>query len=311
MVAAYAVWITFLVMLWRTDAYCTMDRLAMVQGQWRNRTDLCPPRARPFYVNEVLNQTCPGTATRILLSCNYPRNFYHFTAQCLVAALQLLRENNGESVEVRGQNLPHWTYQLLQAANVTTTLPQTSKCYLRTLSASFDGCLTSGDDIVTLAQTLVRNSQPCKPVHHKRIFVSREHQLPRAMLNRGDVSMLLRDDFGVHEVSRGTLQEQICEWNNADVVVGEHGAALTGVMFMKPGAYIVEVTPSPLWTHRSYRELAFYKNVTYNLYTENTIKHPIVHGETDGWPQQRIDEQTNGYTVSISNLRAFLRVVLL
>lgn len=103
----------------------------------------------------------------------------------------------------------------------------------------------------------------------KRIYISRaDAPTRRPLLNRREFSEAL-EALGFTEVvlSGKTVFEQAVMLNEADVIVGEHGAGLANLMFCHPGATVVELVPPALggkhFRHRSYPYLANYVSTRY------------------------------------------------
>ncbi len=78
----------------------------------------------------------------------------------------------------------------------------------------------------------------------KRIFVSRKNIGQRMMLNESDLDAAL-SDRGFTKVYPETMDvdQQISLFSNAEIVVGELGAALSNVSFADRGCAVVEIMP--------------------------------------------------------------------
>jgi len=80
----------------------------------------------------------------------------------------------------------------------------------------------------------------------RRLYVTRGSAANnRAVVNEPDVLALLRDR-GFESIDPGALsvREQIGAFGCADLVVSPHGAALTNLVFVPPGAGVVELFPA-------------------------------------------------------------------
>ncbi|MBI2344845.1 glycosyltransferase family 61 protein [Candidatus Dependentiae bacterium] len=77
----------------------------------------------------------------------------------------------------------------------------------------------------------------------KRIFISRNDSFnSRKILNENEVFELFKTKgFERYELSCLSVAEQIVLFHNADIVVAEHGASLTNILFCKPNTKIIEL----------------------------------------------------------------------
>ncbi len=76
----------------------------------------------------------------------------------------------------------------------------------------------------------------------KRVFISRRDAPSRKILNEDEVFELFKDKgFERYDTGKMSALEQIALFAQADIVVGEHGAGLTGIMFCKEGVTVIEL----------------------------------------------------------------------
>lgn len=75
----------------------------------------------------------------------------------------------------------------------------------------------------------------------KRIYISRADAKYRFVTNESEVQNVL-SDFGFETVlmTKHSLEEQIQIFQQAEIVVGSHGAAFAHAAFMKPGSVLIE-----------------------------------------------------------------------
>jgi len=88
-----------------------------------------------------------------------------------------------------------------------------------------------------------------------RIYVSRGDAAKRKVANEAELETMLRAaGFECLTLSERALDEQIHLFTHAEVIVAQHGAGLTNIMFARPGTRVVELyprgfmAPSPYWT---------------------------------------------------------------
>jgi hypothetical protein len=75
-----------------------------------------------------------------------------------------------------------------------------------------------------------------------RVFISRRDAPSRRILNEDEIFDYLKTKgFERYDTGKMSVAEQIALFANADVVIGEHGAGLTNIMFCKTDALIIEI----------------------------------------------------------------------
>ncbi len=77
----------------------------------------------------------------------------------------------------------------------------------------------------------------------KKVFISRKDAGMRKILNEDEIfAPLEKRGFVRYEISKLSVAEQIMLFHNADIIVGEHGAAFANIIFCKPTTKIIEIT---------------------------------------------------------------------
>jgi hypothetical protein len=75
-----------------------------------------------------------------------------------------------------------------------------------------------------------------------RVFISRRDAPSRNILNEDEIVELFKTKgFERYDTGKMSVVEQIALFANADIVVGEHGAGLTNILFCKEGALVIEL----------------------------------------------------------------------
>ena len=89
----------------------------------------------------------------------------------------------------------------------------------------------------------------------RKLFVGRKGARHRRVENEAQVTSALCER-GFKAVSPSTLSfvEQACQFRQAEVIVGVHGAALANLIFCKPGTMVLEIVP-PNYAFPLYRNL--------------------------------------------------------
>jgi hypothetical protein len=82
-----------------------------------------------------------------------------------------------------------------------------------------------------------------------RVLVSRGDARHRRLLNEDELAAALAETYGVERVSTATLalHEEIELFNDAELVVGAHGAGLTNIAFAHENAALVEIAGDTYW----------------------------------------------------------------
>lgn len=96
-----------------------------------------------------------------------------------------------------------------------------------------------------------------------RIYIRRGATPRRRVVNEDDVVAVLdRHGFVTVSMDAMTVAEQAAQFAAAEVVVGAHGAALTNLVFARPGTHVVELLPAndpkPLYWHLAAQTGAVY-----------------------------------------------------
>ena len=111
----------------------------------------------------------------------------------------------------------------------------------------------------------IRNPQP----RHK-LFISRRNARIRRTLNEDEVAIALEQrGFRTVQLESLSLADQVRLLAEAQCVVGQHGAGLTNILYMSPGARVVELLSTP-------DQLIHYSLLSENLGIEHV---QLVHHE--------------------------------
>lgn len=188
----------------------------------------------------------------MLSSAMAENNYYHWMFECLprLAALQQLGRNldDFDHILIRNTGLPFqdWTIN-------TLGIPR-HKIYQNRSGLDLchcDSLTTTTHPIYHVPSLFVTNwlrktflplvSQPEGP---RRIFISRKGSR-RCLDNEDDIYTSLADiGFVRLNLDQLPLVEQIGIFQNANIIVGSHGAGLTNLAFCKPGTRVVEIFDS-------------------------------------------------------------------
>jgi hypothetical protein len=120
---------------------------------------------------------------------------------------------------------------------------------------------------------LFADLQKDNPTGPRRIFVDRgAGNTRRCLRNREEIMAMLTKRFSFTSIVMDNLSvsEQVNIFHNAEFIIAPHGAALTNLVFCKPGTRVVELF-SPNWLIEVYRDLA----------RATSLRHTIIIGEVE------------------------------
>ncbi|MDP4266552.1 MAG: glycosyltransferase family 61 protein [Bacteroidota bacterium] len=107
----------------------------------------------------------------------------------------------------------------------------------------------------------------------KRIYISRAKAARRQIENEEQVKTLLKNKgFDIIYFEELTFAEQLLISNNADIMLGLHGAGLTNMLFMKPGTNVFELRFENDSHNLCYFSLASALNLNYYYQFCNTAE---------------------------------------
>lgn len=197
------------------------------------------------------------------------RNYYHFTMQTAFAAWQWLRSDlSRDSVLLTPPGLTQWQEEMFRMIGVRpkqrftphqlvdVVIPPTAYVMLDAFSAGPGGPVPA--ELPAFARRLL---QMCVPGHPqvsppRRIYITRRGGKRRPMTNEAELeSALYAAGFHISAMERNTVAAQAKLFRDADLIVAPHGAGLTNMIFCKPGAHLIELTPS-FYLNASFSRLA-------------------------------------------------------
>lgn len=142
----------------------------------------------------------------------------------------------------------------------------------------------------TEAVDFLRNAFPTgKNPRSRKIFIGRGGAKHRALIHEGKIAAMLSGrGFESVECEKLSVQEQANIFGSAEVVVGAHGAALTNLVFCRPGTRVVELF-SPAYVNPCYRDLCVAAG----------LRHAAVIGNGEDWVlSERHDQPSAPITAS-------------
>jgi len=107
----------------------------------------------------------------------------------------------------------------------------------------------------------------------RKLFIGRGGAKHRALIHEGKIAAMLSErGFDSVDCGKMSVQEQAEVFGSAEVVVGAHGAALTNLVFCRPGTRVVELF-SPAYVNPCYRDLCVAAG----------LRHAAVIGNGEDW----------------------------
>lgn len=128
-------------------------------------------------------------------------------------------------------------------------------------------------DLLNDISELIKNSFSGNKNIKRRIYVTRKNAARRKILNEEELyTVLERYGFEIFDFDEIKFEQQFEILMNTSILVSQHGAALTNMIFMQPQSTIVELLPKEVFTDKCYFILA------------GTLKHSYYYlfCDTDG-----------------------------
>lgn len=105
---------------------------------------------------------------------------------------------------------------------------------------------------------------PAPGLYPRRLYIDRSGQMNRKLVNEPDVKAALAAvGFVAVQPERLALSAQIALFANADIIVAPHGAALTSIVFCRPGTALIELHMNS-WVMWNFRRFAAIGGMRYD-----------------------------------------------
>ena len=116
------------------------------------------------------------------------------------------------------------------------------------LHANYDWMPATRDEASRLTDIFRHHlavAAPAEAPIANRLFVSRRDAKIRLLKNEKTLeAMLAESGFTTFVPGKASLAEQVDAFGRADIVVSVHGAALTNLLFCRPGTLVIEIFPA-------------------------------------------------------------------
>ena len=142
----------------------------------------------------------------------------------------------------------------------------------RTTNVTFERCVLANAghwfypnkaDILALRKYILAQTPPAQGPR-KRIYISRSGR--RRILNEPEIIELLQVyGFEIIEDTPRSVTEQIRIYQNAEFIIGPHGASFSNILWCQPDTHLFEIF-SPTYTPDFFRYLAHTLGLSYSAY---------------------------------------------
>lgn len=143
-----------------------------------------------------------------------------------------------------------------------------------------------------LRRSLVKESAPTK---NRRIYVSRKDALVNRQIYNEDelIDVLKSYGFEIVLLAKMSVAEQAKLFNEAEIVVGAHGAGFSNLVFCQPGTKVLEFFPENYVRH-SY----------YDICNRCELEYDYLLCPCDGDPKNAVEGQKINITADVQKIRA-------
>jgi len=150
-------------------------------------------------------------------------------------------------------------------------------------------------------KTFLDPAEPCPQKPVKRIAVLRTGNASRKIENANEIiSKLEKNSFKLYQPDHYSIKEQVNIFKKANIVVANHGSALTNIIFCRRGTQVVELFPSN-YVNPCYRHIAL----------QTGLKHfPLLDSKAGSSPITRLDKASSDIHIAPDRLNMLLEHIL-
>lgn len=198
---------------------------------------------------------------------NWSSGYYHWFNDVLPRCIQVLANNQTQSVLLPERFLKlHYVTDSLTLLGCTYLTYRDDECVL-IKSLYLPKAFKSGDLPASLLQHISglfrmhinsKSSQGCG------VYISRKGALRRRIINEREVTLFLAEyDFKIVEMETLSFQEQYELMRSTRVLISNHGAGLTNMLFMDDLAIVIEFAAGSPIQNNCFAEMAKKLNKRY------------------------------------------------
>ncbi|KRA75528.1 hypothetical protein ASD89_08835 [Caulobacter sp. Root656] len=174
-------------------------------------------------------------------------NYGHFVLDCLPSLVALDEQGLLERYPPIAPPLKAWQRELIAMAvgkPVREVRAELVRIGAAVHATSMDHYLHGPGDLLGRTRARILARAPAPRTRGRRLYFSRRGHSMRVMVNEAALEAALRArDFEIVRPERLSAADQIQMMQEADVLVGPTGAAMTNALFAPSGARIVEIQP--------------------------------------------------------------------
>jgi capsular polysaccharide biosynthesis protein len=139
-----------------------------------------------------------------------------------------------------------------------------------------------------------------KPSSQRRLYISRGDAGKRRVTNESEICALLQaHGFEIVRLRELDFRAQAALFDDAEVVIGPHGAGLANVVFCRPGTKVLELLPSP----------RIGPHVYYSLTAAALGQYWMLHGQPAGATATAAEEIHMDFSIDPQQLAATLKAM--
>jgi hypothetical protein len=237
---------------------------------------------RFFFLGKVLKalkkfKLKPVTGNRYYYCINeYSNNFYHWFTEALPKMIYVKNYVEGDGKFFFPFALTDYQLTSLKICNINfyyTTNDVTLFPRLKVVENLTGSTGYHHRDLLNETSELIKNNFPADRNIKRKVYVTRQNACRRRILNEEQLKpVLTKYGFEIFDFDEIKFEQQVEILMNTSILVAQHGAALTNMIFMQAGSAVVELLPKEVFNDKCYFILA------------GTMKHHYYYSfcDTDG-----------------------------
>lgn len=261
----------------------------------------------PVYRKRLAKQVSKIKGTLAYLSNVEPTNYYHWMCRTLpllrtyqqcfdIAEIDFFYIGEFPLASFHQESLVRAGIQPDQVIQTACTADRILAALANRTHKSFGAAPVIKENYLFSRGLFQTDIDRCLTTQTKRIYVSRGNAKRRKVLNESQVILLLKQ-YGFETVAMDdkTLQDQIHLFANAEAIVAPHGAALTNLLFIRPGTKVIELIPD-----------GYVNNCFYALANYGNAEYYYLQGESTA---QQVEQHRLDLKINISQLEQLCQIV--
>lgn len=174
-------------------------------------------------------------------------NYYHWLIESIPRLVKYQEIHNQLTLlipeQLYKQIFVRQTLDLFQFKNIEI-LPSTHHTFIKNLIIPKVNSFChkyNGNDILITQKLFSRHYKIEEKVPFRKVYVSRKNALRRKFSNEEEVIKFLeKRGFEIHNFEDSSLEKQVMLLAETEIFISIHGAALSNILFMKPGTTVIE-----------------------------------------------------------------------